>query len=135
MGNENTDDDEVWTRLYAGESDYSQDVKLPTSIRQFDDAAQHEDMSGTDSKGKKNNDSAMFSYITGWHPFLRFLYRTADMEYAYIPDPRQRAHKFITTHKKTFWACFWFDWFLVLIGSSGIVALAVIAVAKTLGFM
>lgn len=129
------DDDAVWSRLYSGESDYAPDVKIPSVVNQFDQNAQYEDMSGTDSKSKEGSDSSMLSYITGWHPFLRFLYRTADMKYAFIMNPRQRAYRFITSHKITFWICFWADWIIVLIGSAGMVGLAVIAVVKTLGLL
>lgn len=137
MGNdiEDGNDDVIWDQLYRGSSDYSQDVKVPPAVAQVDEAVQYEDMSGTDSRRSGADDSAMFSYITGWHPFLRFLYRTADMKYAFLPDPKQRAYRFITSHKRTFWLCFWFDWFIVLIGSAGVIGLAIVAIIKTLGFV
>ncbi|RSX52685.1 hypothetical protein [Bifidobacterium callimiconis] len=94
-----------------------------------------EDMSRTDSPTVKGADTSALSYITGWHPFLRFLFRVADMKYAFEDNRGKRAYRFIKSHKKTFWVCFWCDWALVLIGSCGAVALALIAIAKTLGFM
>lgn len=65
-------------------------------------------MSGNDSAiGKNSSDTTAAKSLTGWHPFMRFLFRVADMKYAYVTPREKRAYLFISRHKKTFWACFW----------------------------
>ena len=93
-----------------------------------------EDMSGDDSPGEKSSsNTAVAKSLTGWHPFMRFLFRVADMKYAYVMPREERAYTFISKHKKTFWACFWGDWIIVLVGSVGVIAAVVFAALRTVG--
>jgi hypothetical protein len=94
-----------------------------------------EDMSHNDSPGSNNSDTSALTSITGWHPFLRFLFRVADMEYAFEENRSVRFHRFIREHKWIFRICFWADWGIVAIGSTGVVAAMVFAALKTLGLV
>lgn len=64
---------------------------------------------------------------------MRFLFRVADMKYAHVMPREERAYEFIGKHKKTFWACFWGDWIIVLVGSVGVIAAIVFAALRTVG--
>lgn len=97
--------------------------------------AEVEDMSRNDSPGRASSDSLAFASVTGWHPFMRFLYRVADMEYAFVDDRRERVHMFVDERRRTFWVCFWADFTIVFIGAMGVVALAIYAGLKTLGLV
>ncbi|MFR0568209.1 hypothetical protein ACLUXI_00530 [Bifidobacterium apri] len=93
-----------------------------------------EDMSGNDSPDEKSSSNTMVAKsLTGWHPFMRFLFRVADMEYAHITPREERAYRFIEEHKRTFWACFWGDWIIVLVGSMGVIAAIAFAALRTVG--
>lgn len=93
-----------------------------------------EDMSGNDSPGEKtSSNTTAAKSLTGWHPFMRFLFRVSDMKYAYVTPREERAYRFISKHKKTFWACFWGDWIIVLAGSAGVIAAIVFAALRTVG--
>ena len=93
-----------------------------------------EDMSKNDSPGEKSSSNTMVAKsLTGWHPFMRFLFRVADMKYAHITPREERAYIFIKEHKKTFWVCFWSDWIIVLVGSVGVIAAIAFAALRTVG--
>ncbi|WP_443092321.1 hypothetical protein ACTPOJ_04475 [Bifidobacterium longum] len=94
-----------------------------------------EDMSRNDSPGSNKSDASALTSITGWHPFLRFLFRVADMEYAFENNRAIRVHRFIREHKWIFRICFWADWAIVAIGSMGVVAVVIFAALKTLGLV
>lgn len=91
-----------------------------------------EDMSRRDGPQATHTDTSLGS-ITGWHPFLRFVYRVADMMYAFIPDRKRRVHAFIEEHPKIFMFMFWCDWCIVLVGSLGVIAIGVFAILRTIG--
>lgn len=93
-----------------------------------------EDMSGNDSPDETSSSNTMIAKsLTGWHPFMRFLFRVADMKYAHITPREERAYRFIEAHKRTFWACFWGDWIIVLAGSVGVIAAIAFAALRTVG--
>ena len=73
------------------------------------------------------------------HPALKdgapFRFRVADMKYAYVTPREKRAYLFISRHKKTFWACFWGDWPIVLSGGVGVIAAIVFAALRTVGIV
>lgn len=82
--------------------------QLESETRNVSPETPLEDMSGNDSAiGKNSSDTTAAKSLTGWHPFMRFLFRVADMKYAYVTPREKRAYLFISRHKKTFWACFW----------------------------
>ncbi len=91
-----------------------------------------ETMQGTGPRIPTPVDFETISSITAWHPFMRFVFRVADMRYADLP-PRERAHRFADAHRKTFWLCFLFDWLIILVGSAGVIMAVVFSVAKILG--
>lgn len=91
-------------------------------------------MSRRDGPQSTTADNSLGS-ITGWHPFLRFLYRVADMVYAYIPDRKRRVHIFIGEHPIIFKFLFWCDFAVVVVGVLGIIAVILFGAARTVGIL
>lgn len=110
--------------------------QLESETRNVSPETPLEDMSGNDSAiGKNSSDTTAAKSLTGWHPFMRFLFRVADMKYAYVTPREKRAYLFISRHKKTFWTCFWGDWLIVLSGGVGVIAAIVFAALRTVGIV
>ncbi|RYQ42436.1 hypothetical protein PG2000B_1129 [Bifidobacterium pseudolongum subsp. globosum] len=94
-----------------------------------------EDMSRRDGPHASSNTDPSLGSVTGWHPFLRFIYRVADMVYAFIPDRRKRVHAFVEEHPKSFWAAFICDYIIVAIGSGGVICAGIFAILRTFGLI
>ncbi|RSX46086.1 hypothetical protein [Bifidobacterium castoris] len=108
-----------------------EDTSVPT---QAVNEPEPEDMSRRDGPQSTTADNSLGS-ITGWHPFLRFLYRVADMVYAYIPDRKRRVHIFIGEHPIIFKCLFWCDFAVVVVGVLGIIAVILFGAARTVGIL
>lgn len=79
-----------------------------------DEPGKFEDFSRTDTTVQSASQASILSHFMGWHPFMRFYCRVADMANGQISDSGQRMHDFAQKHKILFWICIFLDGVIIL---------------------